>query len=182
MKIDTREKASGINERETQLSRLYEEYYDKIARYVYVHVGNREESEDIAGEVFLKALKSHKSYRERGVPMQAWLFRIAHNLTVDHLRRMNKRKTAEIEEIDSLAVAGNDNPVDAAEKGIEFERVIEAMNQLTAEQREIINLRFFGELTSREVSSILGKSDGAVREMQRAAVERLRVIMGVEKQ
>jgi len=178
MNIGNRENISTINEYETQLSGLYEEYYDKIARYVYVHIGNKEEAEDIAGEVFLKALKSLKSYREQGVPMQGWLFRIAHNLTVDYLRKMGKRRTVPI---DSVALPGNDNPADTAEKNIEFERVIEAMKQLTTEQREVINLRFFGELTSKEVSSILGKSDGAVREMQRAAIEKLRGIMGVER-
>jgi RNA polymerase sigma-70 factor (ECF subfamily) len=178
MNIGNRENISAINEYETQLSGLYEEYYDKIARYVYAHIGNKEEAEDIAGEVFLKALKSLKSYREQGVPMQRWLFRIAHNLIVDYLRKMDKRRTVPI---DSVALLAIDNPADTAEKNIEFERVIEAMKQLTTEQREVINLRFFGELTSKEVSGILGKSDGAVREMQRAAIEKLRGIMGVER-
>jgi len=168
---------SGMHEYETQLAGLYEQYYDKIARYVYVHIGNREEAEDIAGEVFLKALKSLKSYQERGIPMQGWLFRIAHNLTVDFLRKMDKRRTVPI---DSVVLAGNDNPIDTAERKIEFERVTEAMKQLTTEQREVISLRFFGGLTSREVGGILGKGDGAVREMQRAAIQRLRGILGVE--
>jgi len=166
-----------MHEYETQLAGLYEEYYDKIARYVFIHVGNREEAEDIAGEVFLKALKSLKSYREQGVPMQGWLFRIAHNLTVDYLRQTDRRRTVPI---DSVVLVGNDNPIDTAEKNIEFERVTEAMKQLTAEQREVINLRFFGGLTSREVGGVLGKGDGAVREMQRAAIEKLRGILGVE--
>jgi len=178
MNIDNRKNISTINEYETRLSGLYEEYYDKIARYVYVHIGNKEEAEDITGEVFLKALKSLKSYREQGVPMQGWLFRIAHNLTVDYLRKMDKRRTVPI---DSVVLQGNDNPANTAERNIEFERVTEAMKQLTTEQREVINLRFFGELTSKEVSGILGKSDGAVREMQRAAIEKLRGIMGVER-
>ena len=178
MNIGNRESISAINDYGTQLSGLYEEYYDKIARYVYVHIGNKEEAEDIAGEVFLKALKSLKSYREQGIPMQGWLFRIAHNLTVDYLRKVGKRRTVPI---DSVVLVGNDNPVDTAEKNIEFERVTEAMKQLSTEQREVINLRFFGGLTSKEVGGILGKNDGAVREMQRAAIEKLRGIMGVEK-
>jgi RNA polymerase sigma-70 factor (ECF subfamily) len=169
---------STIDEYEIRLTGLYEEYYDKIARYVYVHIGDREEAEDIAGEVFLKALKSLKSYREQGVPMQGWLFRIAHNLTVDYLRKMDKRRSAPI---DSVVLLGNDDPVDTAEKNIEFERVTEAMKQLTTEQREVITLRFFGGFTSKEVGGILGKGDGAVREMQRAAIEKLRGTMGVQK-
>jgi len=109
--------------------------------------------------------------------MQGWLFRIAHNLTVDYLRQTDRRRTVPI---DSVVLVGNDNPIDTAEKNIEFERVTEAMKQLTAEQREVINLRFFGGLTSREVGGVLGKGDGAVREMQRAAIEKLRGILGVE--
>jgi RNA polymerase sigma-70 factor (ECF subfamily) len=178
MNVGKRKNISAINEYETRLSGLYEEYYDKIARYVYVHIGNKEEAEDIAGEVFLKALKSLKSYREQGVPMQGWLFRIAHNLTVDYLRKMNKRRTVPI---DSVVLQGNDNPANTAEKNIDFERVTEAMKELTTEQREVINLRFFGGLTSKEVGGVLDKSDGAVREMQRAAIEKLRGIMGVER-
>jgi RNA polymerase sigma-70 factor (ECF subfamily) len=181
MNTGNRENIPGTKEYETQLSGLYEEYYDKIARYVYVHIGVKEEAEDIAGEVFLKALQSLKSYREQGVPMHGWLFRIAHNLTVDRLRKTNKRKRVEIVEVDSLPSLGSDNPADIAERNVEFERVVEAMNQLTTEQREVINLRFFGQLTSKEVSSVLGKSDGAVREMQRAAIEKLRTIVGADK-
>jgi RNA polymerase sigma-70 factor (ECF subfamily) len=178
MNIGNSRNKSTINEYESRLVGLYEEYYDKLAHYVYVHIGNKEEAEDIAGEVFLKALKSLKSYREQGVPMQGWLFRIAHNLTVDYIRKADKRRTVPM---DSVILTGDDNPVDTADKNIEFERITEAMKQLTIEQREVINLRFFGGLTSKEVGDILSKSDGAVREMQRAAIEKIRGIMGVER-
>lgn len=178
MNKGNRKNVSTIDEYETRLAGLYEEYYDKVARYVYVHIGNREEAEDIAGEVFLRALRSLKSYREQDVPMQGWLFRIAHNLTVDYLRKMDKRKPVPI---DSVVLPADDDPADTAEKNIEFERVTEAMKELTIEQREVITLRFFGGFTSKEVGGILGKGDGAVREMQRAAIEKLRGTMGVQK-
>jgi len=177
MSRSNRKSAPTINEHRIQLFALYEEYYDRIARYVYVHIGDREEAADIAGEVFLKALTSLKSYRERGVPMQGWLFRIAHNLTVDYARKMNKRRPVPA---DSVVLLGNDDPAHMAEKNIAFDDVSEAMKQLTTEQRDVISLRFFGGLTSKEVGRTLGKSDGAVREMQRAALERLRRIMGVQ--
>jgi len=177
MSLGNRNNISTIKDYEPRLAGLYEEYYDRIAHYVYVRIYNRAEAEDIAGEVFLKALQSLKSYREQGIPMQGWLFRIAHNLTVDYLRKMNKRRTVPI---DSVVLTDDNDPADTAEKNIEFERVTQAMKQLTTEQKEVINLRFFGGLTSKEVGDILNKSDGAVREMQRAAMEKLRGIMGVE--
>ena len=135
---------------ETELVGLYEEYYDKISRYAAVHIGNRADAEDIAGEVFLKALESLGSYEHRGIPMQAWLFKIAHNLVVDYLRKMNKRKTIDI---DSITVRSNENPEAIAEVNIEIERVKKAMEQLTREQREVLSLRFFGELTSKETAA-----------------------------
>jgi len=173
-----RETGRGIEEFEARLVSLYEGYYDKLVRYVYVHIGSREEAEDIAGEVFLKALSALRSGQEQGTPTQWWLFRIAHNLTVDRLRKTGKHEPVAA---DSVVLLGKDDPVDAAEKTIEYERVIEAMKQLTVEQREVISLRFFWGLTSKEVGGVLGKSDGAVREMQRAALERLRGIMGVQR-
>ena len=161
---------------EARLASLYDEYYDKIAHYAFVRIGNRTEAEDIAGEVFLKALESLESYKERGIPMQAWLFRIAHNLVVDHFRRIAKRKTVPIDTVQIEADADAD-PATLVDKKIELERVTGAMEQLTPEQREVLRLRFFGELTSKEAGSILNKSDGAVREMQRAAIEKLRRLL-----
>ena len=172
--MNGRKSNTKIKDLEDRLTGLYEEYYDRIARYVYVHIGNKGDAEDIAGEVFLRALKSLKSYREKGIPMQGWLFRIAHNLTVDYLRKNAKRKTVPI---DSVILPDNDDPADITDKKIEYERVSRAMRHLTEKQREVINLRFFGGLSSKEVGNILDKSDGAVREMQRAAVEKLRGIM-----
>ncbi len=159
---------------EVRLAGLYNDYYDKITRYALAHIGDRTEAEDIAGEVFLKALESLGTYKERGIPMQAWLFRIAHNLVVDHLRKMAKRKTVPI---DTVQVETDVNPVTTAEQRIEVERVTKAMEQLSQKQREVLGLRFFGELTAKETGSILGKSDGAVREMQRAAMEKLRKLL-----
>ncbi|UCG54356.1 MAG: sigma-70 family RNA polymerase sigma factor [Dehalococcoidia bacterium] len=162
---------------EAELAGLYTEYYDKIAHYASVHIGNKADAEDIAGEVFLKALESLGSYEKRGIPMQAWLFKIAHNLVVDYLRRVSKRKTIDI---DSVTLRSDESPEMIAEINIEVERIKKAMEQLTREQREVLSLRFFGELTSKETAAIMGKSDGAVREMQRAATSRLRVLLAVE--
>lgn len=167
-------KIKNSGENEARLAGLYDEYYDKIAHYAYVRIGNISEAQDIASEVFLKALDSLHRYEERGLPMQAWLFRIAHNLVVDHFR--NKARQSHLP-IDAVEIKEESDPVERAETSLEIERVIVAMQSLTEEQREVIRLRFFGGLTSREVGEIMKKRDGAVREMQRSAVEKLRQIL-----
>jgi len=159
--------------RQELLASLYEEYYDRIARYAYARIGDRCEAEDIASETFLKALESLKKYRDQGIPIQAWIFRIAHNLVVDHLRKVTKNRDLPIE-IESTI--DDSDPAATAEIKIQIESVKLAMEKLTEEQREVLQLRFFGQMTSREVSGIMQKSDGAVREMQRAALEKLRQI------
>lgn len=171
-------KPGTIEHKEAKLASLYEEYYGKIANYAYAKTGDRIEAQDIAGEVFLKALKSLESYKEHGIPMQAWLFRIAHNLIVDYYRKTARSRTVPI---DNVKIAGDTNPAAEVEKRVEFARVTKAMEQLTEEQREVLKLRFLSELTSKEVGSIMKKSDGAVREMQRAAIEKLRHLLGAER-
>ena len=171
------DKTEARRQNEARLAGLFNEYYDKIARYAFVRVRSRTEAEDIAAEVFLKALHSLKSYKQQGIPMQAWLFRIAHNLVVDHFRKMAKKKTIPI---DSVQIESVTDPVRTTEMNIELARVNKAMEQLTPAQREVIRLRFFGGFTSKEVGQILNKGDGAIREMQRAATQSLRNLLTAE--
>jgi len=171
-----RDKGVTRQEHEARLAGLYEEYYDRIARYAYVHIGDRPDAEDLAGDVFLKALQSLGSYEDRGVPMQAWLFRIAHNMVVDYLRKKTKVKSVPI---DTVTLPAADDPAKVAEQSLEMARVSRAMQQLTPDQRQVVGLRFFGGLSSKEVGEVLRKSDGAVREMQRASIEKLRRLLDV---
>ena len=163
--------------KQAALATLYDEYYDKIARYIFVRIGDRAEAEDLAGEVFLKALQSLDSYKERGIPMRAWLFKIAHNLAVDYLRQAAKRKTVPI---DTVQVVAEENPQATVETKMELERVARALDQLTPTQRRVIELRFFGELTSEETGRALNKNSGAVREMQSVAIKQLRKLLSEE--
>jgi RNA polymerase sigma-70 factor (ECF subfamily) len=171
------DKTETRRQNEARLAGLFNEYYDKIARYAFVRVRNRTEAEDIAAEVFLKALNSLESYKQQGIPMQAWIFRIAHNLVVDHFRKMAKKKTIPI---DSVQIESVTNPTRTAETNVELEQVNKAMEQLTPAQREVVRLRFFGGFTSKEIGQILNKGDGAVREMQRAATQSLRNLLATD--
>jgi RNA polymerase sigma-70 factor (ECF subfamily) len=174
MSAEVKKQIDEQREKESRLAGLYDEYFDRIAHYIYVRIGDRHEAEDLAGDVFLRALESLKSYKERGIPMQAWLFRIAHNASVDYLRKRGRVTTVPIE---GVTMMNGENPAVVAERSTEMERVREAMEKLTPEQREVMQLRFFGGLSSKDVGAILHKSDGAVREMQRVAVDKLRTLL-----
>lgn len=164
-------------EKEATLASLYDVYFGKIAGYVFVRLGNRAIAEDLAGEVFLKALESLDSYKERGIPMQAWLFKIAHNLVIDYRRKEFRR---EIIPIDSVQIADDTDLQEIAEASVERERVSRALGQLTPEQRQVIELRFFGGLTSEETGKVLNKKSGAVRQMQSTALKTLRHILDTD--
>jgi RNA polymerase sigma-70 factor, ECF subfamily len=163
---------TGANSPQAMLAGLYEEYYDRIARYAFTRTGNAQTAEDIAGDTFLKALDSINRYTDQGLPMQAWLFRIAHNLVVDHLRKVTKDRVLPGE---LIKIVDYVDPETAAERNILMENVKSAMNELTEEQREILRLRFFGGLSSKETAQVLRKTDGAVREMQHTALAKLRL-------
>jgi RNA polymerase sigma-70 factor, ECF subfamily len=168
----------NLKEKRTQLESLYKEYFKKIARYAYARIGDKIEAEDIAGEVFLRALDSLKTYQERGLPMQAWLFKIAHNLVVDCLTKKSKNKIVPLE---TYELPEKSDPVLSAETNLEIIRVKKAMQDLTEDQREVVYLRFFGGLSSKEVAGLLKKNDGAIREMQSAALEKLRNILNIDR-
>lgn len=154
-------------------SQLYEEHFDKIYRYIALKIGNTAEAEDMTQQVFIKALKSISSYKWKGVPFSAWLFRIAHNQIVDYLRK-SKHNTVPLDE--SL-VSHNDNPGAIAEEKLDMEQLTEATRQLTQAQQEVIALRFSSELPIAQVAQIMGKSQGAVKALQHSAVLALRKIL-----
>ena len=152
-------------------AQLYEDHFDKIYRYVALRIGNKTEAEDVTQQVFLNALRSISSFRWKGVPFSTWLFRIAHNLVVDYLRKGKKRATVLLDE--SL-VSSDSNLQLAAEYRLDVEQLVSATKRLTAAQREVISLRFAGELSVAQVAKVMGKSQGAVKALQHSAVVALR--------
>ncbi|MBT4511061.1 MAG: sigma-70 family RNA polymerase sigma factor [Chloroflexi bacterium] len=159
---------------EEMLVALYEESYDKVARYIFIRIGNQQEAEDLASETFVRALKSLNSYQERGLPMEAWIFKIAHNIVVDYLRKVSKRQMVNLDEV---TIADDSNPEEAAVSNDQIARVTKALGGLSPSQREVIALRFFSGLSSTECGKVMGRQPGAVREMQSAAIKSLRHIL-----
>jgi len=152
---------------------LYEAYFDKIYRYIVIKIGDREEAEDMTQQVFLKAHKSISSFKWKGVPFSAWLYRIAHNQIVDYLRKKTKRPDTLPDEI-QVSDKPEKNPEQLAEKRMDIQQLLEATKGLTEAQREVISLRFGGEMPTARVAEIMGKSQGAIKALQHSAIVSLR--------
>jgi RNA polymerase sigma-70 factor (ECF subfamily) len=155
-------------------AQLYEEYFDRIYRYVVFKIGDEMEAEDMTQQVFLKALRSISSFRWKGVSFSAWLYRIAHNQVVDYLRRKAKRVAVPLNE---LIVSGGDDPQRMTEQRADIAQVLAAAKYLTEAQREVISLRFAGDLSIAEVAKAMGRSEGAVKALQHSAMVALRKAM-----
>lgn len=157
------------------LTQLYEENFDRIYRYIVIKIGDRTEAEDMTQQVFLNAIQSISSYKSQGMPFSSWLYRIAHNQIVDHLRKKSRRILVPLDE---TLPANEDDPKHTVEQKIEIEEVVAASKELTAAQQEVISLRFGGELSIAEVAQAMGRSEGAVKALQHSAISALRKALG----
>jgi RNA polymerase sigma-70 factor (ECF subfamily) len=156
---------------------LFDHYYGPVHRYVAARVSRPSDAEDLAQLVFVKALEALPRYEQRGVPFGGWLFRLARNVVIDHLR--THREHADIDEL--LERPGQDaGPEAQAIARHEMDAVAAALAELTEEQRDAIALRFFAGLSAREAAVAMGKQEGTVRGIQFRAVAALRRRLGQE--
>ena len=161
---------------------LYEHFYEKILRYVSFKTGNASESEDIVEDVFLKMLESIGSFRWQGHPFSSWLFRIAHNLVVDHFRKKGRRKQVSLDDVSGMVGSTSHDMDGRLDVKVAFLKVQDAMSELTALQREVITLRFAAGLSIMETAEAMGKKENAVKALQHAAIKKLRLILGADGQ
>ncbi|HEV2123403.1 MAG TPA: sigma-70 family RNA polymerase sigma factor [Chloroflexota bacterium] len=152
---------------------LYERYFDRVYSYISFKLNNATEAEDIAGHVFLKAFESIGGFKWTGVPFQAWLFRIAQNQVIDYIRRKGRRPSEPLDEALPDARQMADPSAVLVEK-LTREDLIRAVDRLTDLQKQVVSLKFAGGLSNAEVAQILGKTEGAVKALQHAALDSLK--------
>ena len=153
------------------LGELYDRYSRKIYSYVLYHVGDENLAEDLTASVFIKVLGAIDSSKAWDLSFSGWLYRIAHNAVVDNFRRRKNQTTLPLDE---GLVAVGDDPVSTAEGHIAFESVKAALVYLTDEQRTVVQLKFFEQLTNLEVAGVMGKTEGAIKSLQYRALASLR--------
>ncbi len=158
------------------LEELYNRYEGKIYSYIYRKTGDQPLAEDLTAQVFLKMLEAIRGGKTWHTAFASWLYRIAHNLVVDHYRRRSRRPQISLDDAPILATE-SDDPVTFAELKVDIDQLRGAMRRLTEEQVQIITLRFLEGYNIRQVSQITGKSEDAVKAMQYRAVSTLRQLM-----
>lgn len=146
---------------------LYERYFHRVYAYVMRRTGNRTDAEDVTSEVFERALASIKAFEWRGSPFGAWLFRIAANELADRW----KRSSRDADEASSVTGGADDD----LERRVLLYQLVE---RLPDAQRRVVELRFGEDKSLIEVATALGKSEGAVKQLQRRALETLRAALG----
>jgi RNA polymerase sigma-70 factor, ECF subfamily len=153
------------------LEELYLIHFDRIYSYLHMSVGSRHDAEDLTTQTFVKMLESIGRFRWRSVPFSAWLFRIAHNLAMDHFRA--RRRWQPEEEIPEPAGVEEDSAEEQALASIGDASLLELIARLSPEQRQVLTLKFVFRFSNGEAAAILDKTEGAVKSLQHRALASL---------
>ena len=158
------------------LAEIYDHYEVKIYSYIYHRVGSQPVAQDLTSQVFLRVLEAIQHQRTWESSFSGWLYRIAHNLVIDHYRRRGRDTQVTIDDLPTLPARG-DGPEQAAERALAAETLRTAINRLTEEQAQVVTLRFLEGLSITEVAAAMGKTEGAIKAMQYRAVTSLRRLL-----
>jgi RNA polymerase sigma-70 factor (ECF subfamily) len=146
---------------------LYETHFSGIYAFIVTRVRNRATAEDLTSDVFGKALEHLPGYEYRGTPFSAWLLRIAVNIVIDHAKHSGREITPP-----------DDPPEPPTQTELrfveDFDRLLQFVRQLPEAQRQVIRQRFIEQRSIREIAQTLGKTDGAIKQLQLRALEQLR--------
>ena len=152
----------------SRFAELYESNFNRVYAFVARRVKDREEAQDVTAEVFHQALRNLGRFQWRGVPFAAWLLRIAANALADRWQRAGREVPADTAELEAEV-----GPADV----IEIERramLFQLVDRLPSDQRLVVVRRFVEQKSIREIAGELGRSEGAVKQLQFRALESLR--------
>ncbi len=158
---------------------LYDRYVTTVYRFIYYRLGDRAQAEDLTSETFVRALRRLHSVSYQGRDLAAWFVTIARNLVLDHVKSARYRMEITTDELLDTGESA-DNPEVAVLTSLTNARLVDAIRDLSAEQRECVVLRFFQGFSVAETAEVMGKNEGAVKAMQHRAVRRLHGLLNGE--
>lgn len=143
---------------------LYERYVDRVYSYIYHRVGNVQDAEDLTARTFYRALDKLDTYEDRGLPFSAWLFRIAHNLTANWHRDHKQRRFLSLDKLWGHSEA-KDTPEEQITQQEEQAALLDAINRLPEERRNLLHYKFGTSLSNLEIGELMNKSESAIKSL-----------------
>jgi RNA polymerase sigma-70 factor (ECF subfamily) len=163
---------------------LYERHFDRVYAFIARRVRDRDVAQDLTSDVFHQALAGLPRFEWRGIPLSAWLLRIAANAVADRWKRAARERQNPVSEEGQATQEAREGQIPhepAAAELAEVERraeLFQLVESLPADQRRVIELRFAGEQSIREVAHALQRSEGAIKQLQFRALQNLRARIG----
>ncbi|HEY0581382.1 MAG TPA: sigma-70 family RNA polymerase sigma factor [Chloroflexota bacterium] len=154
---------------------LYDRFVERVYRYLYFRIGSHPEAEDLTEQVFLKAWEAIGRYRWQGRPFLAWLYRLAHNTHIDHVRTQKP----------TTSLNNDERPIELASPAaaVELARTLDAdllagaLGQLTPDQQQVIVMKFIEGMDNDQIAHSMDKREGAIRALQMRALMSLRRVL-----
>lgn len=152
---------------------IYERYMPKIYNYIYYRTSNQHDAEDLTAKVFFRAMSHIGNYVDKGVPFQAWLYRIAHNLVANWHRDQGRRKIIALDDyvVHSLK---SESPDRLTEELEEQEQLMAAIKRLPEDRQQLLLHKFIDQLSNAEIGEIMDRTEGAVKSLYHRTLLSLR--------
>lgn len=171
--MDDRELVAAAKLDNEAFGEIYERYLDKIYNYVYYRTGNQQDAEDLTAKVFYRALNHIGKYEDKGVPFQAWLYRIAHNLVANFHRDRGRRKIIPLDDYIARTLR-SEAPDRLAEDNNQKEILMGAIRRLPAERQQLLVLKFIEQKSNAEIGDIMDRTEGAIKSLYHRTLLSLR--------
>lgn len=171
--MDDRELVQLAKSDKEAFGEIYERYLTKIYNYIYYRTGNQQDAEDLTAKVFYRALSHIEKYVDKGVPFQAWLYRIAHNLVANFHRDKGRRKIIALDDYVAHTLK-SDAPDKQAEISEQTGHLMEAIQHLPADRQQLILLKFIEQKSNAEIGEIMERTEGAIKSLYHRTLLSLR--------
>ena len=165
------DQASGDYYESRPFTELYDEYFDRVNRYLRCRVQSTWDADDLTTVVFLKALEKFEQY-SRTSPLASWIFRIAHNTYVDFMR---KNRELPVDQEDFLGAEPDDTwqPERQALTNEEIRLLRDRLDLLSQDQKDVLMLRYFADLKISQVAEVLGKTESSIKMISYRGLQKL---------
>ena len=153
---------------------LYDRYVHRIYNYIYYRTGNQHDAEDLTARVFYRAMRHIINYQDRGLPISAWLYRIAHNLVANWHRDNSRRKEIPLDDGHYSLQNKAPHPERTLEISEEHEALLMVVRKLPPERQQLLVLKFVERLSNAEIGRIMGRTEGAIKSLYHRTLITLR--------